>query len=194
MYGCCMQPNARLAESDRKAASPSTPLPGATQRVPGTETPVQDLLSALVDLKSWLRQMHQLEPRDDVGASLFVLAVLERSSPARVGAVAKACHLHMSVVSRQAAALEQAGLLERRPDPTDARAHDLALTPAGRQRLEQRRALIATLVEDRLSGWRPDELTRLAAQMRRLVDDLTVPDPARPTIHDQTDPRDRTSS
>jgi DNA-binding MarR family transcriptional regulator len=163
-------------------------------QAPTGQAPVQDLLSALVDLKSWLRQMHQLEPRDDAGASLFVLAVLERCSPARVGAVAKACHLHMSVVSRQAAALEQAGLLERHPDPTDARAHELALTSAGRQRLEQRRAVIATLVQDRLSGWRPDELTRLAAQMRRLVDDLTAPDTARPTIDDQTDPRDRTFS
>jgi DNA-binding MarR family transcriptional regulator len=189
-----MQPNARLAAAQLEAAATPAPPPVGSKRVPTGEAPVQDLLSALVDLKSWLRQMHQLEPRDDAGASLFVLAVLERCSPARVGAVAKACHLHMSVVSRQAAALEQAGLLERRQDPTDARAHDLALTPAGRQRLEQRRAVIAALVQDRLCDWRPDELARLAAQLRRLVDDLTVPDAARPPIDDQTDPRDRTSS
>ncbi|MDX6319771.1 MAG: hypothetical protein QOD35_3171 [Nocardioidaceae bacterium] len=189
-----MQPNVRWGAEDPKAASASTPPPVATKPVPAGEAPVQDLLSALVDLKSWLRQVHQLEPRDDAGASLFVLAVLERCSPARVGAVAKACHLHMSVVSRQAAALEQAGLLDRHPDPTDARAHELALTPAGRQRLEQRRAVIATLVQDRLSGWRADELAGLAAQMRRLVDDLTAPNTARPTIDDQTDSRDRTSS
>jgi DNA-binding MarR family transcriptional regulator len=189
-----MQPSPQLAPARAKAGAATAPPPVGSKGAPTGEAAVRELLSTLVDLKTWLRQMHHLEPRDDAGASLFVLAVLERCSPARVGAVAKACHLHMSVVSRQAAALEQAGLLERRSDPTDARAHKLALTPAGRQRLEQRRAVIAALVQDRLSGWRPDELTRLAAQMRRLVDDLTVPDTARPPIDDQTDPRDRKSS
>lgn len=67
--------------------------------------------------------------------------------------------------------LEQAGLVERRPDPTDRRATLVALTEAGRQVLtvadEERRRR----ADDLLARLEPAERTELLTLLHRLVDD-----------------------
>lgn len=110
---------------------------------------------------------HQADP-----AAAHVLAHLAETGPQRVGAIAQAVGTDPSTVSRQVAALVAAGMVERRADPDDGRAHLLAVTETGlrccadgrRKRIE----LLATVLAD----W-PDESRRqLAALLGRFADDV----------------------
>jgi DNA-binding MarR family transcriptional regulator len=81
-------------------------------------------------------------------------------------------HLGVSqqAASKQVADLEQRGLVERRPDPRDARARRLALTGGGRAAVERARLSrerIAAEIVDQLGG-------RAAAQLRRALLDIAV--------------------
>lgn len=70
--------------------------------------------------------------------------------------------------------LEQQGLVERKVSPTDRRRHELALTPAGRDRLERATA-IGVALEDALFGAVPAlEKARLAALVRQLEADTSA--------------------
>lgn len=81
-----------------------------------------------------------------------------------------ACSLQIapSVVSRAVVTLEKAGLVERRPDPADARAWHLTLTDLGRERLSARQADINEQFADLLADWDPLDVAQLATLMHRL--------------------------
>jgi DNA-binding MarR family transcriptional regulator len=76
--------------------------------------------------------------------------------------------------TRVIANLEEAGLIERVPDPADARSTKLRLTPAGRslvQRLRRRKTAYLAL---RLSSLPPDDLDtleRAAAVLERVLEE-----------------------
>ena len=137
-------------------------------------TGLTDLLATLVDLKSWLREIAHWHETEQATATMTTLSVLDRCGPSRVGRLAEVLRVDMSVVSRHATALEKAGLLVREVDPTDGRAHQLVITPAGQDALAQGRARIADVVSQRLLGWTDDEIVRLNAGLRRLLTDLTA--------------------
>ncbi len=69
--------------------------------------------------------------------------------------------------------LDAAGLIERRPDPTDARVLRVALTPDGRARLDACRQAVATIEARLLSGLRPEERPVLLDALRRCDAALT---------------------
>jgi DNA-binding MarR family transcriptional regulator len=81
----------------------------------------------------------------------------------------------VSVVSRQIAALERAGYLARRPDPTDGRASLFSLTPAGTAALAATRAERAHWAAAALSGWDEQDAERLGELLERLLADLEAP-------------------
>ena len=64
------------------------------------------------------------------------LARLLAHGERRLGELAAQRGVRQSVVSRQVCELEARGLVVRRPDPTDARAALVRLTPAGRELLD----------------------------------------------------------
>ena len=74
-----------------------------------------------------------------------ILCRLVDEGPQRLGLLAQAFGLDPSTITRQVQALEHAGLVERRPDPTDRRASLLDLTAQGRE------VLVAT--RDRRRAW-----------------------------------------
>ncbi len=83
----------------------------------------------------------------------------------------------LSVISRQAADLDAAGLVERQPDPSDGRACLLSLTPAGHEALD---AVVERLIDrfdSQLAQWDAADLSRLAADLQRLRGDLLQPPP-----------------
>src|SRR4051795_5982729 len=64
-----------------------------------------------------------------------LLVPLEREGEQRCSTLAARAGVDVSVVSRQVAALERAGYVERRPDPRDGRASLFRNTPVGLTRI-----------------------------------------------------------
>ncbi|WP_067664749.1 MarR family winged helix-turn-helix transcriptional regulator [Nocardia miyunensis] len=77
-----------------------------------------------------------------------------------------------ATISRQVKVLEQLGLIERRPDPDDGRAHLLVLTDEGRRRLETARTARQQRFHAMLATW-PAEDVRMLGRMLARFNDLT---------------------
>ncbi|TFD81514.1 MarR family transcriptional regulator [Cryobacterium sp. Sr8] len=99
---------------------------------------------------------------------LKLLRLLSRSGPTHASTVAEALTVDRSVVSRQAAQLQELGLLEIQADPSDGRARFLALTPAAEQKLAELRAGKIAVVNRRLGTWPEADLRQFAALIARL--------------------------
>jgi len=107
----------------------------------------------------------------DSGA-VTVLMFLVKGGPQRQGELADCAMLDPSTVSRYVGQLVRAGHVERRPDPADGRAVQLAATERGRavaRLIGQRRD---ALLREVLAGWDPEELHDLAVRLRRINDDF----------------------
>jgi DNA-binding MarR family transcriptional regulator len=102
-----------------------------------------------------------------------------------VGAeLARRAAVSPAAVSQLLAALEDAGLLERRPMPDDRRRHALALSERGEQALGSARALLRERLAALLVDVPPDEADALARLLKTLEALLTgtapPPRPRRP--------------
>ena len=99
---------------------------------------------------------------------LKVLGLLSRCGPTHASAVAEAMVVDRSVVSRQAAQLQELGLIEVQTDPSDGRARFLSLTPLAERKLAEMRAGNKAPVRRRLGTWPEDDLRQFAALIARL--------------------------
>ena len=113
--------------------------------------------------------------------TIAALSAVRRLGPVRVSAVADDLHMDISVASRQLAALEERGLVERTTDPGDARSRLLAVTPAGLEALgEAHDRMLEVFVEHRRGLGRrrhqdpADGLSRLRADYARAVAEARV--------------------
>jgi DNA-binding MarR family transcriptional regulator len=111
-----------------------------------------------------------------------LLVPLERDGEQRCSALAAQAGVDVSVASRQLAALERSGLVERRPDPLDGRASLLHLTPEGVHALAASRALRADWALSALATWDEAEARTLGSLLDRLVADLETAGPARGAV------------
>jgi DNA-binding MarR family transcriptional regulator len=131
-------------------------------------------------------RLPKLEPAaDDMpGWTVAVLALLAREGEQRLGRIAAHLEVDPSVASRQVAALEQDGLVTRRPDPADRRAQLLAVTSAGIAALDGYRDLRARWVAEALRHWDDSEVAHLSARLQQLVGDLhcALADRPRPVL------------
>ncbi|MEU6576821.1 MarR family transcriptional regulator [Streptomyces sp. NPDC046805] len=99
--------------------------------------------------------------------SYTLLLHLEASGGCRSTDLAAHYALDKSTVSRQVAALERAGLVERRRDPEDHRVQVLHLTDAGREILAQVTRRRRAAFQERLEEWPTEDLTRFAEYLKR---------------------------
>lgn len=99
--------------------------------------------------------------------SYTLLGHLEESGGCTATDLATHYALDKSTVSRQVAALERAGLIERRVDPDDHRVQVLDLTDAGTRILAQVTESRREAFRVRLTGWPEDDLQRFAAYLLR---------------------------
>ncbi len=111
-----------------------------------------------------------------------ILFTLKRLGECRVADLAEVQLVDPSVSSRQVAAMEKAGLVERRPDPEDARASLVSLSQAGHAKLGEVHAEHRAALATALAGWPDERITRLADDLREFVeasgpvyDELTGP-------------------
>ncbi|HEY0185976.1 MAG TPA: MarR family transcriptional regulator [Cellulomonas sp.] len=117
--------------------------------------------------RSAARRLGELER-----SAYLVLGVLDAAGPANVNAIADALRLDPSTMTRQVLAMEQAGHVVRRPDPTDGRATVVETTPAGRAALAATREDRAQVYAEILDGWSAGDRRTLAAMLSRLNQDL----------------------
>ena len=106
-----------------------------------------------------------------------VLATVARHGPLRLSELADVEGVNPTMLSRIVAKLEQAGLLNRSPDPDDGRAARVELTAEGtelnrRQRTERTQLLTQRLAA--LPGARADELLRALPALEALADELAA--------------------
>ena len=101
-----------------------------------------------------------------------LLVPLERDGYQRCSTLAARAEVDISVASRQLAALERSGLVDRRPDPQDGRASLISLTPAGADALASARDLRAEWSLTSLAGWDEADARQLSGLLDRLVSDL----------------------
>jgi DNA-binding MarR family transcriptional regulator len=102
---------------------------------------------------------------------LRIMRLLARTGPTHTSGLAGLLAVDKSVISRHTKPLCALGLLETRPDPSDGRAHFLAVTPLAQARLEELRAGDTAIVHRRLASWTPDDLHEFA----RLLAQLNTP-------------------
>ncbi len=131
-----------------------------------------ELLGALSSLARTLRAQ-SIRDRElgGSGTGHALLKTLDRGDT-RPGDLALALQVDPSVISRAAAPLEQAGLIERKPDPADARAALLGLTDRGRQRLAALQEVILERLIATLHDWSDDDIRVAGALLTRLDDAL----------------------
>lgn len=105
--------------------------------------------------------------------ALFPLLVgIERHGPIGVVDLADRVGRDHTTVSRQVAKLEELGLIERRPSPSDRRVNEAIITPEGRALTDALDAARVRIAAPILARWTDEDFGDLVALMRRFVDDL----------------------
>ncbi|GAA2475803.1 hypothetical protein GCM10010406_09890 [Streptomyces thermolineatus] len=99
--------------------------------------------------------------------SFTLLAHLEERNGCRATDLAAHYLLDKSTVSRQVAALEKLGFVERRPDPEDHRVQMLHTTPRGAEALATAARNRRRMFDERLADWDAEDLARFADYLTR---------------------------
>jgi DNA-binding MarR family transcriptional regulator len=148
-------------------ATPST-LDGLEARLVATiPTVLRHLLAHARRRPAWRRLTYQ---------QYNVLRIIQGEGPVGQAAIARRLLVSAPVVTRLAASLVDAGLVDRGRDPQDRRAVRLTLTAAGRRRVTaMRRALLAAAAE--LLDPLPDDRRAAVASA---LEELQVLLPSRP--------------
>jgi DNA-binding MarR family transcriptional regulator len=154
----------------------------------GTEPPGADPIGIIeLELMKLVRHLETFGRRSSLyvrvdRAGYLAMRMLEGAGPVSTNALARALHLDASTVTRQIAALQCQGFVDRRANPADGRSSTIALTSAGRQAMraveQERRRHIETLVADWDDVGQVDLgliLTRLNASLALSVTELDDP-------------------
>ena len=134
-----------------------------------------------VELSRLLRRARSAQQRTaadvhpDLDSAGYAVLVTVRDLSASGGGargndISEVLGLHKSTTSRNLAALEDLGLVERVPDPADARARQVRLTTQGASSLERSFAGRSERLRARLSGWESGDIAELARLLRQLND------------------------
>ena len=114
-----------------------------------------------------------------------VLNVLEAEQPITQQALGKAVEADPSTMVATIDQLERAGLVERRPHPTDRRANALHMTAAGERRLREGRRLAREAQEELLGPLNEDERRQLHALLFKLAEAADPHDAAAAPVTDR---------
>lgn len=105
-----------------------------------------------------------------------VLSGLARIGPTTLSRLGAEIGLDRSGISRHAARLAEGGLIDRRPDPDDARGTLLTLTEDGEKTVALLRQRLAVALDRRLEGWTADEARGFVTSLERFVREQRVRD------------------
>jgi DNA-binding MarR family transcriptional regulator len=129
--------------------------------------------SYLLKRLGWAVKDRTVEVFEAAGESPYhfaVLAVLDESPRETQATIADSLGYDSSWLVRLLDELEQGGLIERKRDPADRRRHLVSLNPAGKQKLDELRAISRGIDDEFLAGLDADarkELHELLLQVAR---------------------------
>ena len=144
-----------------------------------SERRANQLLTALDSVVRTVRVVKALDHGQTMTGTLAGILKAVSGADLRLGDLAAHLMVAPSVASRAVAALEADGLVERHPDPDDARASRIGVTDLGRERLAEHRRYTLQRVVAALPDW-DDEEAALATQVLSRLD-LSLA--AAPTVH-----------
>ncbi len=133
------------------------------------------LMRALGRLNRWVT--HEV-PSDVPAAQLRLLALISELGRTRVGELAAADHCTQPTMTTQLNKLQRAGLVARRPDPSDARAQRVELTSAGADVLDRTRAARGQFLDAELGrcpASQREDLLAAVDTLERLLGQLSHP-------------------
>jgi DNA-binding MarR family transcriptional regulator len=121
-------------------------------------------------LRRWLRMQDKRGGPHTDGldrAAYMLLGRVVGDGPGRLSALAVDMCVDLSVVSRQVAALEAAGLVARTTDPVDRRASLIGATDAGAELFRRERETFLALLRTLLADWTSAERAEFAHLLGR---------------------------
>lgn len=135
-----------------------------------------------LEIVLWERVDSRLRERHELPLSFFESLYFVSRAPGqvlRVGDLSQALQITVGGASKLVDRIEDAGLLERRPDPRDRRAALIALTPTGRRKLNAAiktyEAEVSSLVDAVLE---PGEQDQMRDYVTRLLIAATTGEPS----------------
>jgi DNA-binding MarR family transcriptional regulator len=90
-------------------------------------------------------------------SAYLLLRQIDKRGSAGVKVLAEEFRLDISTASRQTAALESKGYVDRTPDPDDGRACSFAITELGAKEMEECRQARLDRLADKLKDWTDEE-------------------------------------
>jgi DNA-binding MarR family transcriptional regulator len=97
-----------------------------------------------------------------------VLRIIDGEGPTAQGEIARRLLVSAPVITRQAAALVDAALVERQSDPADRRSVKLALTPRGKRRVRAMRRELLAAANELLAPLPDDQRASVATALEQL--------------------------
>ncbi|MEC3196826.1 MarR family transcriptional regulator [Bacillus cereus] len=98
----------------------------------------------------------------------LILKLLAAEGPLSIRVIAEIFHLNMSTVSRQVRTLESGGLVNRKPEKSDARVSMISMTDDGKNKLETSSKYRCESYMEVLADWSEDEKNIFASLLTRL--------------------------
>ena len=131
----------------------------------------------LDELSRLIRHLSRVSGGPDEGPPLtatqrLALFELVDQGPLRLNDLAARMGTSAPTASRAVDALDELGLVDRKPDPDDRRALQLDLTPEGRRSVEERKARVLEAVRPAVAELPAAEREQLATLLARLADEL----------------------
>lgn len=108
-------------------------------------------------------------PRRHLGVHRLLQALADASHPLSITELGEAIGVDQPRASRLVRELQDAGLVRREPDPSDARRSIVVLTQAGRQRTAEHLERRASSIQSALESLDPREREQLAALLKKLA-------------------------
>lgn len=159
-------------------AGPTAGTGAAEPPAPGAETAAIDVTRLRVAIARLSRRLRRHELAGLTPTQLAALATVERSGPLRLGDLAAAEGVAPSTLTRLVSVLEEYGYVQRDPDPRDARASTLAITPKGHDVLENLREETTAFLTQSLRTLSDGQVAALAAALpvlEQLADSANPP-------------------
>ena len=97
-----------------------------------------------------------------------VLITLSERGALSIGELAPATFVESSAIGRAVARMERDGLVRRDSDPQDRRITRVSLSPEGRVRMEELRAVVAAELDQLLDGFSAEDVRTLNAWLDRI--------------------------
>jgi DNA-binding MarR family transcriptional regulator len=132
----------------------------------------------LEELSRLIRQRSRISGGPDDGPAMtatqrLALFELVDSGPLRLNDLAQRMGTSAPTSSRAVDALDELGLVERHPDPTDRRAITIKLTDSGRRSVEERKARVYAAFRPAAAALSPADREQLAQLLARLAAQLS---------------------